>query len=166
MDLRSRAKRASSLSAATPASLSCPPGGAVHGWQRGLSAVRHCGIPHLREGLQPVPLMLGAVAAMVRPRMIATMPLPPPSIIGVIVVVVLTLAGRIVVGSGTRGGRGAVPGSWKCSVEKRRRTRRGKMRGGEVQTVRRDRVRERGESRGADTLGGIRSKICWLGTLG
>jgi hypothetical protein len=32
--------------------------------------------------------------------------------------------------------------------------------------VQRDRVRERGESRSADTLGGIRSKICRLGTLG
>jgi hypothetical protein len=94
------------------------------------------------------------------------MPLPPPSVIVVIVVIVLALAGRIVVGSGTQGGRGAVPGSWKRSIEKRQRTRRGKMRGGEVRTVRRDRVRERGENRGADTLGGIRSKICRLGTLG
>jgi hypothetical protein len=103
---------------------------------------------------------------MVRPRMIATMPLPPPSVIVIIFVVVLALAGRIIVSSSTRGGRGAIPGSWKCSVEKRRRTRRGEMREGEVRTVRRDRVRERGESRGADTLGGIRSIICWLGTLG
>jgi hypothetical protein len=83
-----------------------------------LSAVRHRGIPHGREGLQPVPLTLGAVAAMVRPRMIATMPLPPPSVIIIIVVVVLALAGGILVGSGTRGGRGAVPGSWKRSIEK------------------------------------------------
>ncbi len=129
-----------------------------------MSAVCHCGIPHGREGLQRVPPMLGAVAAMVRPRMITTMPLPPPSVIVIIVVVFLALAGGIVVGSGTRGGHGAVPGSWKCSVEKRRWTRQGKIRGGEVRTVRRDRVRERGESRGADTLGGIRSKICRLGT--
>ena len=168
-DLRSWAKRASSSSASTPASLSCPPGGQSAGGgggRRGLSAVRHRGIPHGREGLQPVPPTLGVVAAMVRPRMIATMPLPPPSVIVVIVVVVLALAGGIIVGSGTRGGRGAVPGSWKRSVEKRRRMRRSEMRGGEVRTVRRDRVRERGESRGADTLGGIRSKICRLGTLG
>jgi hypothetical protein len=166
LDLRSRAKRASSSSAATLASQLCPPGGAVRGWRRGSSAVRHRGIPHRREGLQPVPPMLGAVAAMVQPQMIAKMPLPPPSVIVVIVVVVLALAGGIVVGSGTQGGHGAIPGSWKCSVEKRRRTRRGKMRGGEVRTVRRDRVRERRESRGADTLGGIRSKICRLGALG
>ncbi len=96
-----------------------PPGGAVRGWRRGLSAVRHRGIPHGREGLQPVPPTLGAVAAMVRPRMIATMPLPPPSVIVVIVVVVLTLVGGIVVGSGTREGCGAVPGSWKRSVKKK-----------------------------------------------
>ncbi len=165
-DLRSRAKQASSLSAATPGVPVVPPGGAVHGGRRGSSAVRHRGISHGREGLQPVPPTLGAVAAMVRPWMITTMPLPPQSVIVVIVLVVLALAGGIIVGSGTRGGHSAVPGSWKCSVEKRRRTRRGEMRGGEVRTVRRDRVRERGESRGADTLGGIRSKICRLGTLG
>ena len=63
--------------------------------------------------------MLRAVAAIVRPRMIATMPLPPPSVIVVIVVVVLMLKGGIVVGSGTGGGRGAVPGSQKRSIEKR-----------------------------------------------
>ena len=131
-----------------------------------MSAVHHRGIPHGREGLQPVPPTLGVVAVMARPRMIATMPLPPPSIIVVIVVVVLALAGGIIVGSGTRGGRSAIPGSWKRSIEKRRRMRRGEMRGGEVRTVRRDRVRERGESHSADTLGGIRSKICQLGTLG
>jgi hypothetical protein len=74
-------------------------------------AVRHRGIPHGREGLQPVPPTLGAVAAMVQPRMIATMPLPPPSIIVVIVIVVLALAGGIVVGSGTQGGPGDIPGS-------------------------------------------------------
>ncbi len=109
---------------------------------------------------------LGAVATIVQPRMIVTMPLPPPSIIVVIVVVVLTLAGRILVGGGTRGGRGAVTGSWKCSVEKKRRTRQGKMGGGRYEWVQRDRVRERGESHGTDTLGGIRSEICRLGTLG
>ncbi len=38
--------------------------------------------------------------------------------------------------------------------------------GGGYEQVRRDRVRERGESCGADTLGEIRSKICWLRTLG
>jgi hypothetical protein len=38
--------------------------------------------------------------------------------------------------------------------------------GGGYKWVRRKRVRERGESRGTDTLGGIRSKICRLGTLG
>ncbi len=38
--------------------------------------------------------------------------------------------------------------------------------GGRYKRVRRDRVRERGESCGADTLGGIRSKICPVGTLG
>jgi hypothetical protein len=140
-----------------------PPRGAVCGWQRGSSAVRHRGIPHGREGLQPVPLTLGAVAAMVQPRMIATMPLPPPSVIIVIVIVVLALVGGIVVGSGTQGGRGAIPGSWKRSIEKRRRTRQGKMRGGEVRMVRRDRVRERGESCGADTLGGSGPKYVGLG---
>jgi hypothetical protein len=40
------------------------------------------------------------------------------------------------------------------------------MGGGRYERVRRDRVRERGESCGADTLGGIGSKICRLGTLG
>jgi hypothetical protein len=98
--------------------------------------------------------------------MIVTMPLLPPSEIVVIIVVVLALAGGIVVGGGTQGGRGAVPGSWKCSFEKRRRMRRGKMGEGRYKWVQRDRVRERGESRGADTLGGIRSNICRLGTLG
>ncbi len=38
--------------------------------------------------------------------------------------------------------------------------------GGRYERVQRDRVRERGGSCSADTLGGIRSKICWLGTLG
>ncbi len=107
-----------------------PPWGAVHGGRRGLSAVHHCRITHGRESLQLVPPMLGAVAAIVRPRMIATMPLLPPSVIVIIVVVILTLAGRIVVGGGTRGGRGAIPGSWKRCVKKRRRTRQGKMGGG------------------------------------
>jgi hypothetical protein len=65
--------------------------------------------------------------------MIATMPLLPPSVTDVIVVVILALAGGIVVGGGTQGGRGAVPGSQKYSVEKRQRTRQGKM-GGEVRT--------------------------------
>ncbi len=40
------------------------------------------------------------------------------------------------------------------------------MGGGRYEQVQRDRVRERGGSCGADTLGGIRSKICRLGTLG
>jgi hypothetical protein len=143
-----------------------PPGEAVHGGQRGLSAVRHCRIPHGREGLQLVPLTLWAVAAIVRPRMIATMPLPPPSVIVVIVAVVLALAGRIVVGNGTGGGRGAIPGSWKCSVEKKAKDEaRQNGGGGGYERVQRDRVREGGQSCGADTLGGIRSKICWLGTL-
>ncbi len=110
-------------SAVTPASLLCPPGGAVRGGRRESSAVRHREIPHGREGLQLVPPTLGAVAAMVRPRMIAMMPLPPPSVIVVIIIVVLALAGGIIVGSGTQGGCGAVPGSWKRSVEKRQRTR-------------------------------------------
>jgi hypothetical protein len=78
-----------------------PPGGAVRGGRRGSLAIRHHEIPHGREGLQLVLLMLGAVAAIVRPRMIATMRLPPPSVIVVIVVVVLALVGRIVVGGGT-----------------------------------------------------------------
>jgi hypothetical protein len=52
--------------------------------------------------------MLGAVATIVQPRMIATMPLLPPSVIVVIIVFVLALAGGIVVSGGTRGGRGAV----------------------------------------------------------
>ncbi len=95
-----------------------------------MSAIRHRGIPHGSEGLQPVPPTLGAVAAMVRPRMIATTPLPPPSVIVVIVVVVLAITGEIIVGSGTQGGRGTIPGSWKRIIKKRRRTRRGKMRGG------------------------------------
>jgi hypothetical protein len=82
-------------------------------------AVRQSGIPHGREGHQPVPPMLGAVAAIVQPRMIVTMPLPPPSVIIVIVIVVLVLAGKIVVGGGTQGGHGAIPGSWKRSIEKR-----------------------------------------------
>ncbi len=131
-----------------------------------MSAIRHRRIPRGREGLQPVPPTLGAVASIVRPQMIATMPLSPPSVIVVIIIVILVLVGGIVVGGGTQGGRGAVPGSWKHSVKKRRRTRRGKMGGGRYERVRRERVRERGESCGADTLGGIRSKICWLGTLG
>jgi hypothetical protein len=38
--------------------------------------------------------------------------------------------------------------------------------GGGHKRVWRERVRERGESHGMDTLGGIRSKICRLGTLG
>ncbi len=38
--------------------------------------------------------------------------------------------------------------------------------GGRYKWVRRDRVRERGKSCSADSLGGIRSKICWLGTFG
>ncbi len=78
-----------------------PPGGAVRGGQRGLLAVRQRGIPHGREGLQLVLPMLGAVAAIVRPRMIVAMPLSPPSVIVVIAIVLLTLAGRIVVGGGT-----------------------------------------------------------------
>jgi hypothetical protein len=100
-----------------------PPGGAVCGGRRGSSAVHHQGIPHGREGLQPVLPMLGAVALMVQPRMIVTMPLPPPSVIVIIVIVVLALAGGIIVSSGTQGGRGTIPGSRKCSIEKRQRTR-------------------------------------------
>ncbi len=142
-----------------------PPGGAVHGGRRGLSAICHRGIPHGREGLQPVPLMLGADATIVQPQMIATMPLPPPSVI-VIIVVILALAGRIVVGSGTRGDRNTVPVSRKRSIEKGEGQGKAKWGGGMYERVRRDRVRERGESRSADTLGGIRSKICRLGTLG
>ncbi len=64
-------------------------------------AVRHRGIPHGREGLQPVLPTLGAVAAIVQPQMIAMIPLPPPSIIVVIIVVFLTLVGGIIVGGGT-----------------------------------------------------------------
>ncbi len=81
-------------------------------------AIRHRGIPHGREGLQPVPPMLGAVASIVRPWMIAAMPLSPPSVIVVIVVVILALSGGIVVGDGTGVGPGAIPGSQKCSVKK------------------------------------------------
>ncbi len=54
-----------------------PPGGAVRGGQRGLSAIHHRSIPHGREGIQLVPSTLGAVTSIVQPRMIATMPLPP-----------------------------------------------------------------------------------------
>ena len=64
-------------------------------------AVCHHGIPHGREGLQPVLPTLGAVAAIVQPQMIATIPLPPPSVIVVIIVVVLALAGGIIIGGGT-----------------------------------------------------------------
>ncbi len=46
-------------------------------------------------------------------------PTHPPSVMVVIVVVVLALAGGIVVGGGTQGGRGAVLGFQKRSVEKR-----------------------------------------------
>ncbi len=74
-----------------------------------MSAVRHRGIPHGREGLQPVPPTLGVVAAMVRPRMIAMMPLPPPSVIVVIVVVVLALAGGIIVRSAAAHKEAAAP---------------------------------------------------------
>ncbi len=81
-------------------------------------AIRHRGIPHGREGLQPVPPTLGAVASIVQPWMIATMPLSPPSIIVVIVVVVLALLGGIVVGGGTGVGPGAIPGSRKRSIKK------------------------------------------------
>ncbi len=84
-----------------------------------MSAVHHRGIPHGREGLQPVPPMLWAVSLVVQPQLIATMPLHPPSIIVIIVVVILALMGWIVVGGGTQGGRGAVPGSQKRSVVKR-----------------------------------------------
>ncbi len=82
-------------------------------------AVRHRGIPHGREGLQLVLPTLGAVAVIVQPWIIAMMPLPPPSVIVVINVVVLALTGGIIVGCGTQQGRGAIPGSRKRSVEKR-----------------------------------------------
>ncbi len=93
-------------------------------------AVRHHGIPNGREGLQPVPPTLGAVAAIVRPWLIAMMPLHPPSIIVIIIVGVLALVGGIVVGGGTQGGRGAIPGSQKRSIDKRQKTRQGKIGGG------------------------------------
>jgi hypothetical protein len=93
-------------------------------------AICHRGIPHGREGLETVPPTLGAVASIVGPRMIATMPLSPPSVIFVIIVVVLALSGRIVVGGGTRVGPGAVPGSWKCSVRKGKEQGKAKWGGG------------------------------------
>ncbi len=107
-----------------------PPGEAVRGGRRNSLAIRHRGIPHGREGLLLVLPMLGVVASIVRPRMISTMPLSPPSVIVVIVIVILTLLGGIVVGGSTQVGPGAVPGSWKRSVKKGKEQGKAKWGGG------------------------------------
>ncbi len=57
-------------------------------------------------------------------------------------------------------------GLGNAALKKGKGRGKAKWGGGRYERVPRDRVRERGESCGAYTLGGIRSKICQLGTLG